>query len=230
VTLQAQQPLNNVVRVTVQALAAVLGGTQSLHTNGYDEALSLPTAEAATLALRTQQIVGYESGAAITADPLAGSYYVEQLTSALESGAIQLLERVDALGGAARAIEAGFFQEEIGRSAYEHQLRVERGEAVIVGVNKFADGSEAPVLAAPDYSALERDQVARLMEVKARRDAAAVQRALEALRGTARVYGRDGSTTHDPLLPLIVDAVRARGSVGEISDALRAEWGAYRPG
>jgi methylmalonyl-CoA mutase, N-terminal domain len=230
VTLQAQQPLNNVVRVTVQALAAVLGGTQSLHTNGYDEALSLPTAEAATLALRTQQIVGYESGAAVTADPLAGSYYVEQLTSALEADAMQLLERVDALGGAARAIEAGFLQEEIGRSAYEHQLRVERGETVIVGVNRFGDGSEAPVVATPDYSALERGQVGRLGEVKARRDAAAVERSLATLTRVAGAYGRDSEGAREPLLPLIVDAVRARASVGEISDALRAEWGAYRPG
>jgi methylmalonyl-CoA mutase N-terminal domain/subunit len=230
VTLQAQQPLNNVVRVTVQALAAVLGGTQSLHTNGYDEALSLPTAEAATLALRTQQIVGHESGAAVTADPLAGSYYVEQLTSALEREAMQLLERVDALGGAARAIEAGFFQEEIGRSAYEHQLRVERGETVIVGVNRFADRSEAPVVATPDYSALERDQAARLGEVKARRDSAAVRRSLETLGTASRAYGHDGAATREPLLPLVVAAVRARASVGEISDALRAEWGTYRPG
>jgi methylmalonyl-CoA mutase N-terminal domain/subunit len=230
VTLQAQQPLNNVVRVTVQALAAVLGGTQSLHTNGYDEALSLPTAEAATLALRTQQVVGHESGAAITADPLAGSYYVEQLTSALESGAMELLERVDALGGAARAIEAGFLQEEIGRSAYEHQLRVERGETVIVGVNRFADGSEVPVVAAPDYSALEREQVARLHEVKARRDAAEVTPSLERLRAAARAYAREHDASREPLLPLIVEAVRARASVGEISDALRAEWGAHRPG
>ena len=230
VTLQAQQPLNNVVRVTVQALAAVLGGTQSLHTNGYDEALSLPTAEAATLALRTQQIVGHESGAAVTADPLAGSYYVEQLTSALEREAMQLLERVDALGGAARAIEAGFLQEEIGRSAYEHQLRVERGETVIVGVNRFADGSEAPVVATPDYSALERGQVAQVAEVKARRDSSVVQRSLETLRTASRAYGHDGAATRDPLLPLVVAAVRARASVGEISDALRAEWGAYRPG
>src|SRR6476469_6532306 len=159
VTLQAQQPLNNVVRVAVQALAAVLGGTQSLHTNGYDEALSLPTADAATLALRTQQIIGFESGAALTADPLAGSYYVEELTTALETAAMALLAQVDERGGAAKAIEAGFLQEEIGRSAYAQQLRVERGETVIVGVNKFADGESETVVAPPDYSALERDQV-----------------------------------------------------------------------
>jgi len=230
VTLQAQQPLNNVVRVTVQALAAVLGGTQSLHTNGYDEALSLPTADAATLALRTQQIVGYESGAALTADPLAGSYYVEQLTAALESQAMELLERVDQLGGAARAIEAGFYQEEIGRSAYDYQLRVERGEAVIVGVNRFADGSEMPVVPAPDYSALERDQVARLAETRARRDAGRVAAALDALRAAADGYARDDAAGRTPMMPLILEAVRARVSVGEISDALRERWGAYRPG
>jgi methylmalonyl-CoA mutase, N-terminal domain len=230
VTLQAQQPLNNVVRVTVQALAAVLGGTQSLHTNGYDEALALPSAEAATLALRTQQIVGYESGAALTADPLAGSYYVEQLTTALETGAMQLLERVDELGGAARAIEAGFFQEEIGRSAYEYQLRVERGESVIVGVNRFADGSEVPVMPSPDYSALERDQVERLGETRARRDAAVTGAAMAALREAAGGYVQQTATNRTPLMPLIIDAVRARATVGEISDALREQWGAYRPG
>jgi methylmalonyl-CoA mutase, N-terminal domain len=228
VTLQAQQPLNNVVRVTVQALAAVLGGTQSLHTNGYDEALALPSAEAATLALRTQQVVGYESGAALTADPLAGSYYVEELTSALENGATQLLQRVDELGGAARAIEAGFFQEEIGRSAYEHQLRVERGDAVIVGVNRFTDGSEAPVVPAPDYSALERDHVDRLAGIREGRDAAAVRVALEALREAAGGYVQPTAAKRAPLMPLIVDAVRARATVGEISDCLREQWGTYR--
>src|SRR4051812_8222949 len=144
VTLQAQQPMNNVVRVAVQALAAVLGGTQSLHTNGYDEALALPTEQAATLALRTQQILAHETGAALTADPLAGSYYVEHLTTELEQRAMELLARVDELGGAAQAIAAGFFQEEIGRSAYEYQLGVERGDTTIVGVNRFADGSEPP--------------------------------------------------------------------------------------
>jgi methylmalonyl-CoA mutase N-terminal domain/subunit len=229
VTLQAQQPLNNVVRVTVQALAAVLGGTQSLHTNGYDEALSLPTAEAATLALRTQQIVGYESGAALTADPLAGSYYVEELTTALEQGAMQLLARVDELGGAARAIEAGFFQEEIGRSAYEHQLRVERAESVIVGVNRFSDGSEVPVMPAPDYSALEREQVARMAGMRERRDAPRLSAALNALREAAGGYLHGTSASRTPLMPLIVDAVRARGTVGEISDCLRERWGVYRP-
>src|SRR5215207_9601004 len=156
VTLQAQQPLNNVVRVTVQALAAVLGGTQSLHTNGYDEALSLPSAESATLALRTQQVVGHESGAALTADPLAGSFYVEQLTDVLEREARALLERVDALGGSASAIEAGFLQEEIGRSAYELQMRIESGDVKLVGVNAFTDDSEIPVIPRPNFAQLEQ--------------------------------------------------------------------------
>ena len=188
VTLQAQQPLNNVVRVAIQALSAVLGGTQSLHTNGYDEALSLPTTEAATLALRTQQIIAHESGAALTADPLAGSYYVEHLTNELEKGAMALLARVDELGGAARAIAASFFQEEIARSAYEYQLRVESGSTVIVGVNKFADEQEPPVIPTPDYSALERDQVKRTQAVRSGRDDAQVRTAMAALRTASKSY------------------------------------------
>jgi methylmalonyl-CoA mutase N-terminal domain/subunit len=155
VTLTAQQPLNNVVRVAVQALAATLGGTQSLHTNGYDEALALPTADAATLALRTQQIIGYESGVANTADPLAGSYYVEHLTNELERRAMALIEKADSLGGSEAAIAAGFFQEEIARSAYEHQLRVESGATTVVGVNRFTNDDPPPAIPAPDYSALE---------------------------------------------------------------------------
>lgn len=228
VTLQAQQPLNNVVRVTVQALAAVLGGTQSLHTNGYDEALALPTAEAATLALRTQQILGYESGTAQTVDPLAGSYYVEALTDELERRALALLERVDAMGGAAEAIARGFFQEEIARSAYEHQLRVEGGETVVVGVNKFADGQDPPIIPAPDFSALERSQVAALAAVRQRRDGIAVERTLGVLAEAARPYAVPGAA-REPLMPLIVDAVRVRASVGEISDTLAGVWGRYRP-
>ncbi len=228
VTLQAQQPLNNVVRVTVQALAAVLGGTQSLHTNGYDEALALPTAEAATLALRTQQIIGYESGAASTADPLAGSFYVEQLTDALEREANALLARVDERGGAAEAIAAGFFQEEIGRSAYDYQLSVESGETTIVGVNRFADDSAPPAIATPDYSALERDQVARLASLRAKRDDGRLRLALTALGAAAATYVTRGGV-REPLMPRVVEAVRARASVGEISDTLSAIWGTYRP-
>jgi methylmalonyl-CoA mutase, N-terminal domain len=228
VTLTAQQPLNNVVRVTVQALAAALGGTQSLHTNGYDEALALPTAEAATLALRTQQVIAYESGVAQTVDPLAGSYYVEALTDELERQTLALLADVDAMGGSAAAIERGFFQDEIGRSAYEYQLRVESGDTVIVGVNKFADGQDPPVIGAPDYSALERGQVAQLAQVRATRDAAAVRTALNALRTTAAGYTDPAGATA-PLMPCIIDAVRVRASVGEISDTLASVWGTYRP-
>ena len=229
VTLTAQQPLNNVVRVTVQALAATLGGTQSLHTNGYDEALALPTAAAATLALRTQQIVGYESGIAQTADPLAGSWYVEQLTDEVEARALELLERVDALGGAAAAIRAGFFQEEIGRSAYEYQLRVEAGETVVVGVNRFADGQDPPIIPAPDFSALEVGQVAGLKQVKASRDNAAVQAALQAIAEIAPEYLPAHVGTRAPLMPRIIDAVRVRASVGEIADTLEKVWGRYQP-
>jgi methylmalonyl-CoA mutase N-terminal domain/subunit len=230
VTLTAQQALNNVVRVTVQSLAAVLGGTQSLHTNGYDEALSLPSEQAAMLALRTQQIVAFESGVTSTADPLAGSYYVEHLTSELERRALELLGRVDQLGGAERAIAAGFFQDEIGRSAYEHQLRVERGEVVVVGVNRFSVAEEPPLIPLPDYSQLERDQVARLGAVRAARDSAVVERALQALADAAAPWGAGATApASGPLMPRIIDAARARASVGEIAEALAGHWGAYRP-
>jgi methylmalonyl-CoA mutase N-terminal domain/subunit len=229
VTLQAQQPLNNVVRVTVQALAAVLGGTQSLHTNGYDEALALPTAEAATLALRTQQIVAHESGAALTADPLAGSYYVEHLTDELERRALELIAKVDEMGGSARAIEAGFLQEEIGRSAYELQLRIESGDVKLVGVNAFTDDSEIPKIPRPDFVGLERGQIARIGEAKKKRDARLVGETLAAIKGAAPGYLKGGVADRQPLMPLIIDAVRARASVGEISDALASVWGVYRP-
>jgi methylmalonyl-CoA mutase N-terminal domain/subunit len=231
VTLQAQQPLNNVVRVTIQALSAVLGGTQSLHTNGYDEALALPTAEAATLALRTQQVIAYESGAAQTADPLAGSYYVESLTSEIEARALALMAQIDTLGGAARAIEAGFFQEEIGRSAYDQQLRVESGETVVVGVNRFADDAEPPTIATPDYSALAREQVERLRAVRGGRDDGAVRRTLGALAAAAPAYAAPAAGGgRAALMPLIIDAVRARCSIGEIADTLAGCWGRYTPG
>ena len=221
VTLQAQQPLNNVVRVTVQALAAVLGGTQSLHTNGYDEALALPTEESATLALRTQQVLGFESGLAEVVDPLAGSYYVESCTDAIEAGARELIAKVDALGGAARAIERGFFQEAIAESAYQLQKAQESGDRVVVGVNRFTDDSPPLSIEAPDFSALEGEQRARLADVKRTRDSAAVTTALAAI-------SRSASGTA-PLMPPIIDAVRARATLGEISDALRTVWGVYRP-
>ncbi|HET9798418.1 MAG TPA: methylmalonyl-CoA mutase family protein, partial [Gemmatimonadaceae bacterium] len=166
---------------------------------------------------------------ALTADPLAGSYYVEHLTNALEEQATALLARVDALGGAACAIEAGFLQKEIARSAYEYQLRVENGETVIVGMNRFAEESDDPVMPAPDYSALEHEQVTRVTELRARRDDEPARRALAALGDDAATYAGDANGTRAELMPRIVDAVRARATVGEISDVLRDRWGTYRP-
>jgi methylmalonyl-CoA mutase N-terminal domain/subunit len=221
VTLQAQQPFNNVVRVTVQALAAVLGGTQSLHTNGYDEALALPTEASATLALRTQQVLAYESGVAGVVDPLAGSYYVESLTDSIEQGARRLIEQVDEQGGAARAIERGFFQEAIAQSAYELQKAQESGDRVVVGLNRFTDNSPSLQVTTPDFSALEAQQQKRLAQVRGRRNQAAVKSALVSL---GEVASGDGA-----LMPPIITAVRARATLGEISDALRAVWGVYRP-
>jgi len=221
VTLQAQQPLNNVVRVTVQALAAILGGTQSLHTNAFDEAIALPTAESATLALRTQQILAHESGLSNQVDPLAGSWYVEALTDRIEGEARAIVEEVDRLGGAAAAVERGFFQQAIAQSAYELQLAQERGDRVVVGVNRFTDDSVAPPIPRPDYSALAARQKARLSEAKARRDPATVSAALSDIERAA------GST--EPLMPPIIRAVSARATLGEISEALRRVWGVYQP-
>jgi methylmalonyl-CoA mutase, N-terminal domain len=218
VTLTAQQPLNNVVRVTVQALAAVLGGTQSLHTNAYDEALALPTEASAKLALRTQQILAGESGVADTVDPLAGSYYVEALTDALEQHARGYLARVDELGGAARAIS--FFQEEIHRAAYEHQLAVESGDRPVVGVNTLRVEEPPPRMTPPAFGDLEAKQRAKLARLREQRDAAALAAALERVRAAAAADAN--------LLPAMVDAVKALATVGEISDALRQEWGVYR--
>ncbi len=218
VTLTAQQPLNNVVRVTVQALAAVLGGTQSLHTNAYDEALALPTEESVRLALRTQQVLAAESGVADTADPLGGSYYVESLTNALEGEARAYLDRVAELGGAAQAI--AFFQEEIHRAAYQHQLDVERGDRQVVGVNTLQVDEPPPGIPRPDYSALEAGQRERLAALRRRRDGERVRATLAALRHAAA-----GS---DNLIPLMIDAVKADVTLGEISDALREQWGVWR--
>ena len=221
VTLQAQQPLNNIVRVAYQALAAVLGGTQSLHTNGYDEALALPTEDSATLALRTQQVLGYETGVPAVVDPLAGSWYVEALTDRIEREARALVEEVDRLGGAAAAIERGFFQEAIARSAYAHQQAQEAGDLAVVGVNRFADASAPPVIEIPNFPELEARQRARVAATRARRDGAAVARALGAV-------AQAGAGTA-PLMPPIIEAVRARATLGEISDELRRIWGTYRP-
>jgi methylmalonyl-CoA mutase N-terminal domain/subunit len=217
-TLTAQQPLNNAVRVTVQALAALLGGTQSLHTNAYDEALALPTEESARMALRTQQILAHESGIAATVDPLAGSYYVESLTDALESRARQYIEEIDGMPGAAEAV--AYMQEEIHRAAYAHQKAVESGERRVVGVNCFREDDEPRVPRDPvDYGELERIQSERLDAFRRRRDDRRAEAALQRVRAAA--------AGTENLLPPIVQAVKAGATLGAISDALRAEWGRY---
>ena len=221
VALTAQQPDNNVVRVAIQALAAVLGGTQSLHTNARDEALALPTDEAALLALRTQQIIAHETGAAATVDPFGGSYYVEALTAEIERRAEAYLDRIEQLGGMLPAIEQGFVQREIGEAAYREQREVEAGRRIIVGVNRFQTGGERiPPILRVDPSVLE-GQRARLRRVRAERDGGRVRAALGELADAAR--GRDN------LLPVILECVRAYGTVGEVCETLRACFGVYRP-
>jgi methylmalonyl-CoA mutase N-terminal domain/subunit len=219
-SLTAQQPENNIVRVAIQALAAVLGGCQSLHTNSLDEALALPTEDSALLALRTQQIIANETGVANTVDPVAGSYAVEHLTDEIETSAREYIEKIDALGGVLRAIESGFIQGEIQKAAYEHQRAVERGEHVVVGVNRYVADDEKPIPTLRIDPEIERTQVARLNALRARRDSAQVQAALAELT-------RRAATTEN-LLPAILTAVEARATVGEISDALRAVFGEYR--
>ena len=221
-TLTAQQPENNVVRVAIQALAAVLGGTQSLHTNAYDEALALPTEQSATLALRTQQILAHETGIPETVDPAGGSWYVEALTDRVEREARALLEEIEKTGGAARAVERGHFQDAIARSAYEAQRAIESGESVVVGVNEYTDEQDVPSVPAPDYTALAAAQRGRVAERRGMRDAGCVTKALDDLARGAR-------DTRAPLMEPIIEAVRARATVGEISDVLRGVWGVYRP-
>jgi methylmalonyl-CoA mutase N-terminal domain/subunit len=219
-TLTAQQPDNNVVRTAYQALAAVLGGTQSLHTNSKDEALSLPTEEAARLALRTQQILAYETGVADVVDPLAGSYYVESLTNAIEERAWRYIERIDELGGSVRAIERGFMQAEIEQAAYEYQKALEKEETIVVGVNRFTQEEEQrPPLLRVDPE-IGRRQAAKLAALRQRRDNERVQQRLTALENGAR--GTDN------LIPLIIDAVEAYATLGEISDAMRRVFGEQR--
>jgi methylmalonyl-CoA mutase N-terminal domain/subunit len=218
-TLTAQQPLNNVVRVTVQALAAVLGGTQSLHTNGYDEALALPTEASARLALRTQQILAWESGVAATADPLGGSYYVEALTADLEERVLEYLERIDDLGGALGALESGFLQGEIEREAYRHQRRVESGEQVVVGVNRWTEEGGDARIGEVDVAAIEARQVERVRAWRAARDPGAVDHGLERLRGAAE--------GEDNLLPPIRAACRVGATLGEIADVFRELYGTW---
>ncbi len=218
-TLTAQQPLNNVIRVTTQALSAVLGGTQSLHTNGFDEALALPTEEAARIALRTQQILAHESGAARTVDPLAGSWFVEELTNRVEAEARRYLAEIDERGGAASAVS--YMQDEIHAAAYRHQLEVERGERVVVGVNRFAEAEPPPRIDETDYSALEAEQRSRVAKLRASRDQAATDAALAALA--------QGAAGDANLVPLLLEAVKSSATLGEISDTLRRAWGTFTP-
>jgi methylmalonyl-CoA mutase N-terminal domain/subunit len=219
-TLTAQEPDNNVVRVTLQALAAVLGGTQSLHTNGKDEALALPTAESARVALRTQQIIGYESGVTDVVDPLAGSYYVESLTAALAERARALIAEVDELGGSVAAIDAGWMQARIAESSYRAQQEIERGDSVVVGVNKFAESSAGPQIDLQKIDpAIERDQTARLANYRAERDAATVTARLADVRAAS-----EGTAN---LMPPFLEAVDAGATLGEICDVLRATFGKH---
>ena len=222
VSLMAQQPLINVARTTLQALAGVLGGTQSLHTNSYDETYALPTEEAATIALRTQQVIAEESGVAAVADPLGGSYFVEALTDRVEEEAWRYINRIDAMGGIVRAVEEGYPQREIAQSAYDFQRKVDTGERTIVGVNKFAiedEGENIPTLKI-DIE-VERHQIERTKTLRQKRDAAAAERTLGAVRAAAR----DEKVN---LMPPIIDAVKAGVTLGEICQVFRDEMGEHR--
>src|SRR5580698_8410865 len=219
-TLTAQQPENNIVRTAIQGLAAVLGGTQSLHTNSYDEALALPTEQAARIALRTQQIIAYESGATQTVDPLAGSYYVEALTNEIEKRAAEYLGKIEVMGGMLKAIERGFVQQEIQNATYEYQQAVDLGDAVVVGVNRFEVEEEKAIPIQKIDPGLEAKQVERVRALRARRDAGPWQAALKGVEDAAR----SGANA----MPRILGAVEAYATVGEISDAMRRVFGEYR--
>ncbi|CUS80655.1 methylmalonyl-CoA mutase [Candidatus Kryptonium thompsonii] len=219
-TLTAQQIENNIVRVTIQALAAVLGGCQSLHTNSKDEALALPTEESARLALRTQQIIAYESGVTDTIDPLAGSYFVEYLTDEIEKRVWEYIEKIEAMGGAIKAIEAGYIQNEIAKSAYEYQMQIERKEKIIVGVNEFKTEEKQKIEIFKLNESAIKNQIERLKKLRKERDNGKVMLALKRLRESA-LLGEN-------LIPPIIECVEAYATIGEISDTLREIWGEYR--
>jgi methylmalonyl-CoA mutase N-terminal domain/subunit len=222
VSLTAQQPYNNVVRTALQALAAVLGGTQSLHTNSLDETYALPTEDAVTLALRTQQIIAHESGVDRVVDPLGGSYYVEYLTDEMERRALEYIARIDEMGGIIRAVEEGYPQKEIGESAYRFQREVEEQQRLVVGVNAFESDQHAPVEILKIDDQVAEGQITRLKKVKAERDQRAVDRALAKVEAAAR--GTDN------LMPPVLEAVKAYATLGEVSDVFRKVWGQYREG
>src|SRR5438270_5588614 len=229
VSLTAQQPMNNIARVAIQALAAVLGGTQSLHTDSYDEALALPTEEAARIALRTQQVIAYESGVAQTVDPLGGSYFLEKLTLDMEKGAFDYFGKMDAMGGMVKAIERGYPQKEIAEASYQYQRAVEKKEKIIVGVNEFVIEEESPRILYIDET-VARQQSAKLKALRARRSKEAVTRALDALKKAAAqepVVKADGKMSDANTMPYIIDAVRAYATVGEICEALKQVYGTY---
>jgi methylmalonyl-CoA mutase N-terminal domain/subunit len=229
VSLPAQQPRNNIARVAVQALAAVLGGTQSLHTDSYDEALALPTEEAARIALRTQQIIAYESGVTQTVDPLGGSYFLENLTLQMENGAFDYFGKLDVMGGMVKAIERGYPQKEIAEASYQYQRAVEAREKVIVGANEFVIEEESPHILYIDES-VARSQTEKLKSLRARRSNEDVQRALDALKTVAAQEpkaGSNGEISSANTMPYLVDAVRAYATVGEICEALRQVYGIY---
>jgi methylmalonyl-CoA mutase N-terminal domain/subunit len=229
VSLTAQQPLNNIARVALQGLAAVLGGTQSLHTDSYDEALALPTAESARIALRTQQVIAYESGVANTIDPLAGSYFVERLTLDMEDGAFAYFGKLDAMGGMVNAIERGFPQKEIAEASYQFQKATEAREKITVGANEFVNEEESPAILYIGEGVGER-QKAKLKALRERRDNEAVRRALDELKrvaATAPDAGSNGNISEANTMPFILDAVRAYATVGEICQALREVYGSY---
>lgn len=219
-TLTAQQPLNNIARVTMQTMAAVLGGTQSLHTNGYDEALNLPTEEAARLALRTQQLVAFESGIADTVDPLAGSYFVESLTASIEQEVLALMARIDAMGGSIAAIEKGFIQDQIAQSAYAYQRAVEKGEKIIVGVNKFqSQETKSPASFRIDDS-IRQVQVEKLSQLRRQRNPARIDSVLQELN--------DRASSGENIMPVVIEAVENKCTLGEIADTLREVFGEYK--
>jgi methylmalonyl-CoA mutase N-terminal domain/subunit len=229
VSLPAQQPMNNIARVAIQALAAVLGGTQSLHTDAYDEALALPTEEAARIALRTQQIIAYESGVTHTVDPLGGSYFLENLTLQMENGAFDYFGKLDAMGGMVKAIERGYPQKEIAEASYQYQRAAEAKEKVIVGVNEFVVEEESPHILYIDES-VARHQSEKLEILRGRRSNEEVQRRLDALKKAAAQNPRaesNGNISPANTMPYIIDAVRAYATIGEICDALRQVHGTY---
>jgi methylmalonyl-CoA mutase N-terminal domain/subunit len=219
-TLTAQQPFNNITRVALQSLSAVLGGTQSLHTNSYDEALNLPSEEAAAIALGTQQIVAYESGVPDTVDPLAGSFFIESLTNEIETKAWEIIKKIDAMGGSVAAIEQGYLQDEIAKSAYEYQRQIESGEKIIVGVNKFQNEKSTAPFGFKINDSIRQIQIDQLNALKSRRDNTKVQDCLDKINEAAR-----GNSN---LMPFVLDAVENYCTLGEISDELRKVFGEYK--